>query len=180
MILKETQNRRSEKKEDIMLKQKKKIASVIALSLIVSLALAGCGTDTNQGKQTDVSPSQTAQVKGQQNEQPVELTFYIANSPVKDMDRIMGVANKIIKEKINATLKLVVTDWSAYPQKVNLMISSGEPFDLAFTGSFGELNYFQIASKGAFKDITSLLDKYAPTTKSRVPENIWQGVKVNG
>ncbi|KRF42194.1 ABC transporter substrate-binding protein [Paenibacillus sp. Soil787] len=161
-----------------MLKQKKKIASTIALSLIVPLALAGCGTDT--GKKPEVSPSQTAQVKGQQNEQPVELTFYIANSPVKDMDRIMEAANKIIKEKINATLKLVITDWSTYPQKVNLMITSGEPFDLAFTGSFGELNYFQNASKGAFKDITALLDKYAPTTKSRVPENIWQGVKVNG
>ncbi|WP_171681780.1 DUF3502 domain-containing protein [Paenibacillus planticolens] len=163
-----------------MLKQKKKIASAIALSLIVPLALAGCGTDTTSGKKEEVSPSQTAQVKGQQNEQPVELTFYIANSPVKDMDRIMEAANKIIKEKINATLKLVVTDWSTYPQKVNLMISSGEPFDLAFTGSFGELNYFQNASKGAFKDITELLDKYAPTTKSRVPENIWQGIKVNG
>ena len=119
-----------------MLKQKKKIASVIAISLIVPLTLAGCGTDT--GKNAEVSPSQTAQVK----EQPVELTFYIANSPVKDMDRIMEAANKIIKEKINATLKLVVTDWSTYPQKVNLMISSGEPFDLAFTGSFGEIELF--------------------------------------
>ena len=42
------------------------------------------------------------------------------------------------------------------------------------------MNYFQNASKGAYKDITELLDKYAPTTKSRLPEKIWQGVKVNG
>ncbi|MCC3375935.1 ABC transporter substrate-binding protein [Cohnella sp. REN36] len=106
--------------------------------------------------------------------------MYIPNGPVKDLDRIMEAANKIVKEKINATLKLNIIDGGSYAQKLGLMISSGEPFDLAFTASWGDINYFQNASKGAFVDLTDLLDKYAPTTKSRVPDAAWEGVKVNG
>ncbi|WP_018756888.1 ABC transporter substrate-binding protein [Paenibacillus terrigena] len=159
---------------------KKRIPSVIAGLLVLSLTIVGCGTSSEPEKNPKVAENQTTKESEKKTEEPVELTFYIANSPVKDMDRILEAANKIIKEKINATLKLVVTDWSAYPQKMNLMISSGESFDLAFSGSFGELNYFQNASKGAYLDITDLLDKYAPVSKSRVPESIWQGVKVNG
>ncbi|WP_165822314.1 ABC transporter substrate-binding protein [Paenibacillus montanisoli] len=184
-----------------MSKQKQLIASSVALMLMGSLVLSGCGSNnqssndsaantSNQASSnstnknanasaTNASANNTA-ASNAAAEDPVELTMYIANSPIKDMDRIMEAANKIIKEKINATLKLVVTDWSSYPQKLNLMISSGEPFDIAFTASWGDLNYFQSASKGAFADMTDLLDQYAPTTKSRVPDSVWNGVKVNG
>jgi putative aldouronate transport system substrate-binding protein len=166
-----------------MFKLKKLLTTSILFMFIVVLTLSGCGSKSESeapsNETTNKSTNKPTNEPAKQ-EEPVELSFYIANSPVKDMDRIMEAANKIIKEKINATLKLVVTDWSAYPQKLNLMISSGESFDLAFTGSFGELNYFQNASKGAYKDITELLDQYAPVTKSRVPDSIWNGVKVNG
>ncbi|MFC5404083.1 ABC transporter substrate-binding protein [Cohnella soli] len=170
---------------------KKIVTPAMALMLTGALVLSGCSKDNNSSNGS-ASPSASASTESPSasasdqpssqaaNQEAVELTMYIANSPVKDMDRVMEAANKIIKEKINATLKLVVTDWSTYPQKLNLMISSGEPFDIAFTGSWGDLNYFQNASKGAFVDITGLLDKYAPTTKSRVPESVWNGVKVNG
>ncbi|WP_308638246.1 ABC transporter substrate-binding protein [Paenibacillus silvisoli] len=188
-----------------MSKQKKLVASSVTLMLMGSLVLTGCGSNnnqasnnaaantTNQASSANSNKNESAANSSTNNaaaanataantaaEEPVEITMYIANSPVKDMDRIMEAANKIIKENINATLKLVVTDWSAYPQKLNLMISSGEPFDIAFAASWGDLNYFQSASKGAFADMTELLDKYAPTTKSRVPDSVWSGVKVNG
>ncbi|KRF42988.1 ABC transporter substrate-binding protein [Paenibacillus sp. Soil787] len=164
-----------------MQKQKKVITSSLAVMLLSSVVLAGCGKDNSSSTSSSASPVASVEpTKSVANEKPVELTMYIANSPVKDLDRITEATNKIIKEKINATLKLVLIESSTYPQKLNLMISSGEPFDIAFTASWGDLNYFQSASKGAFKDITSLLDKYAPTTKSRVPASIWDGVKVNG
>ncbi|AZN43154.1 ABC transporter substrate-binding protein [Paenibacillus albus] len=172
-----------------MSKQKKLVASSVALMLMGSMVLSGCGSNnsgnssngaSSNSSSNNANASTTNASNTATNEKPVEISMYIANSPVKDMDRVMDAANKIIKEKINATLKLVVTDWSTYPQKLNLMISSGEPFDIAFTGSWGDLNYFQNSSKGAFADITDLLDKYAPTTKSRVPDAVWNGVKVNG
>ncbi|SEO89503.1 ABC transporter substrate-binding protein [Paenibacillus sp. OV219] len=190
-----------------MSKQKKLVASSVAVMLMGSLVLTGCGSNNNQASTNSAANTTNQSTSNSSNknsnssttnaaandattnnatasntaaEDPVEITMYIANSPVKDMDRVMEAANKIIKENINATLKLVVTDWSSYPQKLNLMISSGEPFDIAFGASWGDLNYFQSASKGAFADMTDLLDKYAPTTKSRVPDSVWNGVKVNG
>ena len=43
-------------------------------------------------------------------EKPVELTFYMMNSPVNDQERIMEKANEIIEEKIGAHLNLVMVD----------------------------------------------------------------------
>ena len=154
-----------------MKKARKAISLMLILTMAAVFAFAGCGNANNKTEGTNV---------GSKNEEPVEITLYIGNSPVKDLDRVMEEVNKITLEKINATLKLVVNDWSSFPQKMNMMISSGEPFDLTFTGSWGDLNYFQNASKGAYLDITDLLDEYAPVTKSRVPASLWDGVKVNG
>lgn len=173
----------------------KKASRAISLALILMLAavfaFAGCGKSEDAKGGDQASSDKTTDNKTEENkteenkedspkEEPVEITFYIGNSPVKDLDRIMEAVNKITMEKINATLKLVVTDWGSYPQKMNMMISSGESFDLTFTGSWGDLNYFQNAAKGAYLDITDLLDQYAPVTKSRVPASVWDGVKVNG
>ena len=51
-----------------------------------------------------------ARKKGAKKDGPVELSFYMMNSPVVDQERIMEKANKIIEEEIGATLKLVMVD----------------------------------------------------------------------
>ena len=144
----------------------KKIINLFAVVLIVLISVPSIFANGQSDQATE--------------EKPVELTFYMTNSPVKDLDRIMEKANEIIKEEINATLTLIPIDWDTYSQKVNLMIASGEPFDLAFSASWGNNNYFQNASKGAFYDLTELLPEIAPVSYNRVPEQYWDGVTVNG
>lgn len=114
------------------------------------------------------------------DEKPVELSFYMMNSPVTDQERIMEKVNAIIEEKIGARLNLVSIDGSTYAEKMNLMINSGDPWDLCFTASWGGLNFFDNAQKGAYADLTELLPELAPETYSRIPEGLWDGVKVDG
>lgn len=110
----------------------------------------------------------------------VELNFYMSNSPVIDQERIMEKANAIIEEEIGAHLNLIMIDGATYAEKMNLMINSGDPWDLCFTASWGGINFYENARKGAYADLTELLPELAPETYSRIPEGLWEGVTVDG
>jgi putative aldouronate transport system substrate-binding protein len=145
---------------------KRKFICAVIASMLLSTALTGCtGNKTSNQTQKDA---------------PVNLTFYYQNSPVNDSDRIMGKANKIIEKSINAHLNLVAIDGASYAQKMNLMINSGDPWDLCFTAFWGGINFSQNAANGAYADLTDLMPKYAPQSYSRIPQGLWNGVKVNG
>ena len=130
--------------------KKRWLAIALAATMVGGL-LTGCGSKDSKKK-----------------DGPVELTFYMQNGPVADQERIMEKANKIIEEEIGATLKLVMIDPGQYPEKMNLMINSGDPWDLCFTADWGGINFYENAQKGAYADLTELLPKLAPETYSRI------------
>ncbi|MFU1793192.1 ABC transporter substrate-binding protein [Paenibacillus azoreducens] len=146
-------------------------AILLSVTMLFTVMLAGCGQKDSGSskKETDTG-----------GDKPVELTFYMMNSPVNDFDRVMKKANEIITKEINAKLNLVLVDSSTYAEKMNLMINSGDDWDLSFTANWGGINFFENAAKGAYADLTDLLPKYAPQTYSRIPKGLWEGVKVNG
>lgn len=158
------------------MKAKKLIALLLAGTMVMPL-LAGCGKDSDAKGSSATSANASA---SGEKEETVELTFYMMNGPVNDTDRIMEKVNKIIEEKINAKLNLVMIDNATYPEKMNLMINSGDDWDLCFAASWGGINFFENASKGAYADLTDLIPKYAPETYARIPEGLWDGVKVDG
>ncbi|MGG3509013.1 ABC transporter substrate-binding protein [Paenibacillus lautus] len=132
------------------------------------MLLTGCGQKDASSKGDPASD----------DDKLTQLNFYMMNSPVNDFDRVMKKANEIIAKEINAKLNLILVDSSTYAEKMNLMINSGDDWDLAFTASWGGINFFENATKGAYADLTDLLPKYAPETYSRIPESQWEGVKV--
>ncbi|WP_312369368.1 ABC transporter substrate-binding protein [Lachnoclostridium sp.] len=168
------------------MKRKKILATLLAGVMLTSAMLSGCGpknpsegTSSNTGG-NKTNPTVTEGNKNKDTEKPVELTFYMSNSPVNDLDRIMEKANKIIGEKIGAKLDLILIDGSTYADKMNLMINSGDKWDLCFTANWGGINFADNASKGAYADLTELLPKYAPETYSRIPKGLWDAVTIKG
>lgn len=137
---------------------------------MMALLLAGALTGSMMGG---------ACVEVQAKEKPVELSFYMMNSPVNDQERIMEKVNKIIEEEIGAHLNLIMVDSASYAEKMNLMINSGDPWDLCFTASWGGINFYENAQKGAYADLTELLPELAPETYARIPEGLWEGVTVD-
>lgn len=144
----------------------KKVLTLWVSMLMFSMVLTGCG--------------RKAESKVPDKEKPVELDFYIRCDPAKDSERIMEKANKIIEEKIGAHLNLVMIDSLKYAEKMNLMVYSNKPWDLCFTANWGGINFYENAQKGAYADLTELLPKLAPETYARIPEKLWDGVKVDG
>ena len=163
-----------------MQKSKKNFTLVMAVIMVVSVALTGCGTkDSSASDSTaSASTSTTAAVSTQEQLAPVELTWYLPCNPQKDTDKVNEELNKILKDKINATVTLNYLDFATFKDKSSVMIAAGDKFDILFTASW--MLYRQNVAKGAFVDITDLIDKYMPKTKELLHPAFLEGSKVDG
>ena len=139
------------------------LAAIMALSL-----LAGCsgGNPAEGDKSPDTSGassgSETPKNEDKNTGEIIELNFYISAPPSNDQERVMEKANAIIEKEIGAHLNLIFIDPGMYAEKINLMISSGEEFDLCFMANWGDMNFFENAAKGAFVPMNDLFEQYAP------------------
>ncbi|GIQ71150.1 extracellular solute-binding protein [Xylanibacillus composti] len=144
--------------------------SLLALLVSVCLLVTACA-----GNSSSPSPSGNGSSGGD----PVELTWYMPIGPQKDLAIVQEEANQIIREKINATLRIMPIDFGSYEQKMNTMAAAGEAFDLVWTSHWA-FNYVTNANKGAFYDITELFEQYAPKTKELFTPQMIEDAKVNG
>lgn len=146
------------------MKLKSRLTKVITSLVIASLtvvSLAGC------------SSKQTAS-KG-----PVTLTWWMVGPAPKDLNQVMAKLNPILQKDINVKLDMKFADYSNYNQKMNVIISSGTPYDIAFTSAWAN-NFTQQANKGAFLSLNDLLDKNGQDLKKLIPTNIWAPATVKG
>lgn len=161
---------------------KKRLVAVFMASLMIGSLLTGCGAE--KGKTSETAGAGDGQQVAEKADNTdaagdvVELSFYMSNSPVIDQERIMAKANEIIEKEIGAHLNLVLVDGSQYQEKMNLMINTGDAWDLCFTANW--FDFYNHAGKGAYADLTDLLPTLAPETYARIPEGLWQDVTVDG
>lgn len=80
---------------------------------------------------------------------------------------------------LNAELTLDLIDWGAFDEKVTLMNTGGEAFDLVFTAPWIN-NYYQNVANGNLLPLDDLLPKYAPKLWASMPESTWEAARVNG
>lgn len=135
----------------------------IALSVMMAVSFSGC--------KTNVSKNGTV------------ISWYMPKpiDNMKDQELVEKEANKIIQEQLGVTLNFRFIDTGSYNDKMNVIISSGEAFDICFTSSWAN-NYLQNIKKNAFLDISDLLKEYGPDiigkTDSRVLDALSIGNKI--
>lgn len=178
------------------MKRTKLMSLIMAAALAVGTLTACAGPASTSSSPSSQEPESTAEstageaedsseasstetAAGVDHTEPVELSFYISAPPINEQQRIMEKANVIVKEKLNATLNLIAVDPGTYSDKINLMISSGDSFDLCFMAFWGGLNFYENAGKGAFLDMTEQLPLLAPESYAKVPESLWKSVTVD-
>lgn len=110
---------------------------------------------------------------------PVVLTWYTIGTPPKDLDKVNDAVNKYISSKLGFTINIKFFDWGDYTNKMQVMINSGENFDICFTCSWAN-DYLSNVRKGAFVPLDSLLSKYGKDTIKAIDPGFWEGVKVDG
>ena len=108
------------------------VRAVLSLCILTGLmtVLTGCG----QGKQSDDA---------------LRWVTYSSSGPPLDAKEVINAANEVSREKIGVTVDLEFQP----SEKINLMMASGEYYDMVFTSSW--INPFdKNAEAGMYYDIT--------------------------
>jgi putative aldouronate transport system substrate-binding protein len=156
-----------------MEKKWKRASGLLSIFLITSTLLSACGGG-NGDKKTATDSAQST------NSKPYEITMaYLQLNDMPDVALVQEEINKITKEKINATVKLVPIGISAWTQQTNLMLAGNEKLDLmvssSLIGNFGS----QVA-KGQLEPLDELLSKYGKGIVDVVGQDLINGSKVGG
>lgn len=146
----------------------KKWVSIFMAVISLTLILSGC-----MGGAKESNSTENGELK------PYELTWYMIGTPQKDADKVMEKVNEYTKEKINTKINLKMIDWGDYDKKMQVVIASGEPFDIAFTSSWAA-NYVLNARKGAFVELDKLLDSEGKELKEALDPAFLEGAKIDG
>ena len=128
-----------------MIGKMKRIASILLVcTLVLTMGiLSGCGTKAGAGSTDTVNAETQAaasvaateaaatEVAEEPQLDPVTLTWYIYRDNTEPDDQmVLDKANEYLKEKLNVTLKLISYGYSEYPERLQLLASAGDKFDL--------------------------------------------------
>ncbi|KRF43816.1 ABC transporter substrate-binding protein [Paenibacillus sp. Soil787] len=154
----------------------RKMSVVLTSIMTIGVLLAGCSAKTESPSST--STAKTAVTQKPEELKPVKLVWYLRSAEPKNVAAVMQKANEIINDKIKATVEFKYVAPADYDKKMQLVMSSGEEYDIAFTASWVN-NYLNNVSKGAYIPLDDLLVRYPDLTKMFKKE-IWDAVRVNG
>ncbi|KXT74820.1 Multiple sugar ABC transporter, substrate-binding protein [Streptococcus sp. DD10] len=142
----------------------KKYALTSASLLAIGATLAACGNLTGNNKKAATSDDGKTVIK----------MYQIGDKP-DNLDELLENANKIIGEKTGAKLDIQYLGWGDYDKKMNVIISSGENYDIALAN-----NYVINAQKGAYADLTELYKKEGKDLYAALDPAYIKGNTVNG
>lgn len=168
-----------------------KTALLLALLIVSSVGAAACGNSNNSGNSGNSGSAATNAPKDNTSGEasgnastdvsklkPYKLKLVYEGAPQADEAKVEEALNKLLTEKINATIDIAPVDWGAWDDKINLMIASREPVDVLFTASWN--GYAKNVAKGAYLDLGPLLDKYGQGIKDSLDPAFLDGSKIGG
>lgn len=147
-------------------KAKMGLASILALGI-----LAGC---SGGGESSNASGGSG----GTSGKLPVR--YLLPGNAPEDLDTVVKAINeKLEADGLNLDYQPTYIPGDAWDQKTNLMMSTGEEFEL-ITIMHDIKGPNVLAGNGALLPIDKLLDEYGPQLKASMPDWIWDSAKING
>ncbi len=142
----------------------KKMMKMLVFLLVTALIMAGCSSKEESSTSEDGS---------------YEIVMaYMNFTNINDLELVQEEMNKISKEKINATVKLVPISAGAWQEQQNLLLTGSEKLDLILSSSF--YGYNTNAIKGQYLPLDDLLESHGQGILEVMPEHILEGNKVDG
>lgn len=166
-------------------KTTKRLSQLFAVLMTLSILLSGCGTAAPNTTATTAAPKTTeATVAGETAAateatlEPVELNAWFLAPQVKDLELVNAEVNKVLKEKINATIKLNYFWWDSYYDKQKLALASGDPIDTMFSPQWW--NYETYVSQKAYLPLDDLLAKYGQNIVKNIAPAYLEAPRIEG
>ncbi len=146
------------------MKTKKMLKRVCLLALAAACAvtpLSGCGKKSA--------------------EEPI-IHWYMIKSvdTMEHQEEIESLANEKFEKEIGVKVKFHFLDNAAWEDKMNVMINSGEEFDICFTSSWTN-KFIDNVRRDAFVPMDKkMLEKYAPDILKKSDDRVWDAVTIDG
>ena len=167
---------------------KKKMVAMLLAAVMVSGCLTGCGQTSQsaseskqeESKESKESKSAESSQVEEKEEEVVTVKWVFRKDPQEDQDMVEDAINEIIRERYNLELDMEFVSSGEYNDRIKLMQTSGEEFDICFTS-----NWANSFTENVGRDGFLALDDYMDTEggimlKNAVPEDIWGAATVNG
>ncbi len=146
-------------------KKLKRFAAAGMAAVMAAGALAGCGKGDSKTNEN--------------GDEIVELVWYQIGDAQKDQEKVIEKANEYLGEKIGVNLKVITTGWGDYNQKMQVVINTGDKWDMCFTCSWAN-DYRSNAQKGNFLSLNDLLENEGKEIKESIDPRFWEAATVSG
>ncbi|HHW00274.1 MAG TPA: extracellular solute-binding protein [Clostridiaceae bacterium] len=165
----------------------KLLSMLVAVAVFISL-LVGCGSrNTNsdvsaENKTTTSTEGETENETEKQTSEAlkeVKLRFFFGGDKKEATDEVWQAISEKYKDKLNATFEINYVPFGDYANKLIVMASSGDNWDMNFDGDW--LVYPQMVNKGAYLALNDLLPEYAPDLYATYQSSgVLEAATVNG
>lgn len=159
------------------------------LVLVMIFGLAACtktdvpATEPSAADSPATEPSSAASEEtATPTSDPIHLKWYVAgNAPQPDVDTVVAEMEKYILENynLNLDLEIVCTDFGSYNDKMQMVIGSGEEYDICWASSWCN-DYYTNVAKNAFLPLDDLLVNEGKEILNVIPEGVIEACRVNG
>lgn len=140
----------------------KKFKTLLSMLLVLTMVFALCSCGSNDGADGD----------------SVTLTWMIPVSQQPDEELVETEVNKIVEKELGVKLDLVFIDASAFQERMNMNMASGEDFDLCFTGYVNK--YQKAVYNRGLLELDDLLNEHVPKLMEDMPAYAWDVAKMEG
>jgi len=148
--------------------------------LLSLLLLAACGGNDKEDTQSNDATNNNGSLEEENAElDPVTLTWYLIGTPQSDVEKVLEEVNEYTEEHINATIDLRLLDWGEFDERMQVITSSGEDYDIAFTSSWAN-NYSLNARRGAFIGLNDLLEEHGKDMNELINPAFIEGAQIDG
>ncbi len=176
---------------------KRKLAFVLSMLLLVGFVAAcnpdSAGTDngtdpvtitgdTDGNDTTDPGSDETDPVDETDpgTDETVPMLYVVPGDEPVDLAIVLGMVNeKIAADGAGVEVSLQYIPWDAWDQRLNLMLSTGEDFDM-FTVMNDRVTISNYASRNALADLTDIIQEHGQNILDLNPEIMMQSGMVNG
>lgn len=165
-----------------MKKTTKRMAAIIMTFAMMATLFAGCGKGENATTAAGETPAADSSVEntGAATEETVECLYVVPGDEPSDLEAGLAAINaKMAEDGVGVTIKLQYIPWDAWDQKINLMLSTGEKFDL-FQVMNDRVSLANYASRGALADISEEMQLYGENILKVNPEIMMKSGQVKG
>lgn len=152
----------------------------IATLLLVLLFLLTACTDAPSASEGSDAPASTSSAEGEGagSLEPYVMTVLYPGDITPRMESfIAGEFNQRMTEELNLTVEISYSPWGEYFNKLDLMLSSGEPIDWYWDGAS---SFAKHLSKKHCVELDDLLQNYGQDVLRMIPEENWTATTNDG